>query len=135
MKKIVLGNSLSFQLFLHSLSKLGRKDGVIKTFEEHEDSVYSISWATSPWIFASLSYEVYRIGSELMDCRDEWSLIMFQLNILMLFYWMTNFVQIIEIKQEKILFIFPETRDSSKAATCLFDFSLLRCYLDCSGEF
>jgi len=40
-----------------STGKLSRKDRVIKAFEEHEDSVYSISWATSPWIFASLSYE------------------------------------------------------------------------------
>jgi hypothetical protein len=30
---------------------------LIKTFEEHEDSVYSICWATSVWIFASLSYD------------------------------------------------------------------------------
>lgn len=37
--------------------KLSRKDRLIQTFEEHEDSVYSISWATSAWIFASLSYE------------------------------------------------------------------------------
>lgn len=40
-----------------STGKLSRKDRLIQTFEEHEDSVYSISWATSAWIFASLSYE------------------------------------------------------------------------------
>lgn len=41
----------------HICRKLSRKDRLIQTFEEHEDSVYSISWATSAWIFASLSYE------------------------------------------------------------------------------
>jgi WD40 repeat protein len=33
------------------------KDQLIKTFEEHEDSVYSIAWGTSGWSFASLSYD------------------------------------------------------------------------------
>ncbi|XP_054167172.1 EARP-interacting protein homolog [Oppia nitens] len=33
-------------------------DGIIATFEEHEDSVYSVEWSVSdPWIFASLSYD------------------------------------------------------------------------------
>ncbi|RWS13741.1 protein TSSC1-like protein [Dinothrombium tinctorium] len=36
----------------------GMPDGVIATFEEHEDSVYAVEWSTSdPWIFASLSYD------------------------------------------------------------------------------
>ncbi|KAL5016610.1 hypothetical protein ScPMuIL_006199 [Solemya velum] len=34
------------------------KDGVIATYEEHEDSVYAVSWsAADPWVFASLSYD------------------------------------------------------------------------------
>lgn len=35
-----------------------KSDGIIATFEEHEDSVYAIEWAINdPWIFASLSYD------------------------------------------------------------------------------
>jgi len=32
---------------------------VIKTYEEHEDSVYAVAWGVGPvpWIFASLSYD------------------------------------------------------------------------------
>lgn len=33
------------------------RDHLIKTFEEHEDSVYSVAWSTSGWSFASLSYD------------------------------------------------------------------------------
>ncbi|CAH1255268.1 TSSC1 [Branchiostoma lanceolatum] len=34
------------------------KDGVIGTYEEHEDSVYAAEWSTAdPWLFASLSYD------------------------------------------------------------------------------
>ena len=34
------------------------KDGVIATYEEHEDSVYASCWSTAdPWVFASLSYD------------------------------------------------------------------------------
>lgn len=33
-------------------------DGVINTYEEHEDSVYALDWsAADPWTFASLSYD------------------------------------------------------------------------------
>ncbi|GAB1603606.1 EARP and GARP complex-interacting protein 1-like [Argonauta hians] len=33
-------------------------DGVIATYEEHEDSVYRVDWSTAdPWVFASLSYD------------------------------------------------------------------------------
>ena len=33
-------------------------DGVIATYEEHEDSVYAVDWSTAdPWVFASLSYD------------------------------------------------------------------------------
>eukprot|EP00026_Physarum_polycephalum_P008751 Phypoly_transcript_08851.p1 GENE.Phypoly_transcript_08851~~Phypoly_transcript_08851.p1 ORF type:complete len:305 (+),score=48.60 Phypoly_transcript_08851:502-1416(+) len=33
-------------------------DALIKTFEEHEDSVYSVAWgAATTWLFASLSYD------------------------------------------------------------------------------
>ena len=34
------------------------RDALIKTYDEHEDSVYSIAWSVcDPWIFASLSYD------------------------------------------------------------------------------
>ena len=34
------------------------QDGVIATYEEHEDSVYAAEWSTAdPWIFASLSFD------------------------------------------------------------------------------
>jgi len=33
------------------------EDGLVKSYEDHEDSVYSIGWATDPFIFASLSYD------------------------------------------------------------------------------
>ena len=34
------------------------EDGVIATYEEHEDSVYAVEWSTAdPWLFASLSYD------------------------------------------------------------------------------
>jgi len=44
-------------------------DGLIKRYEEHEDSVYSCCWSHSdPWIFASVSYDgkvvVNRVPSE-----------------------------------------------------------------------
>jgi WD40 repeat protein len=33
-------------------------DGKAHTFDEHEDSVYGLSWSVSdPWLFASLSYD------------------------------------------------------------------------------
>ncbi len=33
-------------------------DGVISTYEEHEDSVYAAEWSSAdPWLFASLSYD------------------------------------------------------------------------------
>ncbi|EFA80313.1 WD40 repeat-containing protein [Heterostelium album PN500] len=34
-----------------------KEDKLIKTFEEHEDSVYNVCWGTSNFIFASLSYD------------------------------------------------------------------------------
>jgi len=37
--------------------KRKKEDSLIKTFEEHEDSVYSVAWGTSNWLFASLSYD------------------------------------------------------------------------------
>ena len=34
------------------------EDGVIATYEEHEDSVYAVDWSCAdPWVFASLSYD------------------------------------------------------------------------------
>ena len=34
------------------------EDRVVGTYEEHEDSVYSVAWSSAdPWLFASLSYD------------------------------------------------------------------------------
>ena len=34
------------------------KDGLLQTFDQHEDSVYCTEWSTAdPWVFASLSYD------------------------------------------------------------------------------
>ncbi|GAB1297358.1 EARP and GARP complex-interacting protein 1 [Apodemus speciosus] len=39
-------------------SKEPLQDNVIATYEEHEDSVYAVDWASAdPWLFASLSYD------------------------------------------------------------------------------
>ncbi|RHZ61887.1 hypothetical protein Glove_345g6 [Diversispora epigaea] len=33
-------------------------DGLVRTYDQHEDSVYSVAWSASdPWIFCSLSYD------------------------------------------------------------------------------
>lgn len=33
-------------------------DGLLKTFDDHEESVYATTWsAADPWTFASLSYD------------------------------------------------------------------------------
>ncbi|XP_055530566.1 EARP-interacting protein homolog [Wyeomyia smithii] len=33
-------------------------DGLLQTFDQHEDSVYCVEWSTTdPWLFASLSYD------------------------------------------------------------------------------
>lgn len=47
-----------FAIILVSRSREPTKDGVIATFDEHEDSVYAVEWSTAdPWVFASLSYD------------------------------------------------------------------------------
>lgn len=39
-------------------SKEKLEDGVIRRYEEHEDSVYAVEWSSAdPWTFASLSYD------------------------------------------------------------------------------
>lgn len=50
---------LSLSLFMHTHSSPApQTDEVIRTFEEHEDSVYSAVWSTADaWVFASLSYD------------------------------------------------------------------------------
>lgn len=33
-------------------------DGLLKTYDQHEDSVYCAEWSNvDPWLFASLSYD------------------------------------------------------------------------------
>ena len=45
-------------IFLFWRSSEPQKDGIISTYEEHEDSVYAVDWsAADPWVFASLSYD------------------------------------------------------------------------------
>lgn len=40
-----------------TLSSSKEEDGLVKLYDEHEDSVYNICWAAfSPWYFTSLSY-------------------------------------------------------------------------------
>lgn len=47
-----------FMSFSTSIHKDTLEDAVIKEFEEHEDSVYSVEWSgVDPWVFASLSYD------------------------------------------------------------------------------
>lgn len=37
-------------------------DTLVKLYDEHEDSVFSVKWTSfSPWIFASLSYSAANI--------------------------------------------------------------------------
>eukprot|EP01112_Ceratiomyxa_fruticulosa_P013783 TRINITY_DN3894_c0_g1_i1.p1 TRINITY_DN3894_c0_g1~~TRINITY_DN3894_c0_g1_i1.p1 ORF type:complete len:370 (+),score=57.12 TRINITY_DN3894_c0_g1_i1:172-1281(+) len=41
-----------------TMNKRIQEDSLIKAFEEHEESVYSVAWASeSIWLFASLSYD------------------------------------------------------------------------------
>ncbi|XP_071836526.1 EARP-interacting protein homolog isoform X2 [Apostichopus japonicus] len=43
---------------LNDRNKEPLKEGVLATYEEHEDSVYAGEWSTAdPWLFASLSYD------------------------------------------------------------------------------
>lgn len=38
--------------------RVALQDGVIRNYEDHEESVYCAEWATGdPWVFASLSYD------------------------------------------------------------------------------
>jgi hypothetical protein len=38
--------------------KIPQQDKVVKVYEDHEDSVYSVEWSVAdPWVFASLSYD------------------------------------------------------------------------------
>uniref|UniRef100_A0A8D8D6U7 Protein TSSC1 n=2 Tax=Culex pipiens TaxID=7175 RepID=A0A8D8D6U7_CULPI len=40
-------------------------DGLLQTFDQHEDSVYCVEWSTAdPWLFASLSYDGRMIVSK-----------------------------------------------------------------------
>lgn len=46
--------------FVHTLTNLCRPptDDVLAKYEEHEDSVYAVTWSTADaWVFASLSYD------------------------------------------------------------------------------
>ena len=50
--------------------KLLKRDCLLASYDEHEDSVYAIEWASDdPWTFASLSYDgrfvVNRVPSDI----------------------------------------------------------------------
>lgn len=47
---------MSMLIVLTSASK--PVDGIVHTYQDHEDSVYSAAWSLSdPWTFASLSFD------------------------------------------------------------------------------
>ena len=55
---LILRLKITICIILVSRSREPTKDGVIATFDEHEDSVYAVEWSTAdPWVFASLSYD------------------------------------------------------------------------------
>ena len=55
---LALETIIYLYVFFVSRSREPTKDGVIATFDEHEDSVYAVEWSTAdPWVFASLSYD------------------------------------------------------------------------------
>jgi len=54
---VSLWNVASISSSPNSVSSKKTEDHLIKSFEEHEDSVYCISWGTSAWVFSSLSYD------------------------------------------------------------------------------
>lgn len=50
---IQLNINLNFIIKLNSIP-----DGLLKTYDQHEDSVYCAEWSNvDPWLFASLSYD------------------------------------------------------------------------------
>ena len=75
--QLVLSSSSDGQVILHCLASISSEphgqladdddehgvddalaDGVLKVFDDHEESVYSVAWSPSdPWTFASLSYD------------------------------------------------------------------------------
>lgn len=59
MKVTPQGISTCFGVFRLSNNFFYRlEDGVIRRYNEHEDSVYAVEWSNSdPWVFASLSYD------------------------------------------------------------------------------
>jgi len=50
--------SLSSETEEHKESSEKQMDGLVTSYDQHEDSVYSIAWsAADPWVFASVSYD------------------------------------------------------------------------------
>jgi len=59
-EKTSIDDSVSYEqeLFYTGTGSSLPVDGIISTYDQHEDSVYSITWSNSdPWIFGSLSYD------------------------------------------------------------------------------
>ena len=53
-------NFIQLYRYLNVSFQLNSKptDGLVRTYDQHEDSVYSVAWsAHDPWVFFSLSYD------------------------------------------------------------------------------
>ncbi|ORX51811.1 WD40 repeat-like protein [Piromyces finnis] len=51
-------NKYEQELFYTGTGSSHPVDGIVSTYDQHEDSVYAITWSNSdPWIFGSLSYD------------------------------------------------------------------------------
>lgn len=55
---LTCAGSVSSEVENEDTTKKRIPDGLLQTYEQHEDSVYCVEWSSSdPWIFASLSYD------------------------------------------------------------------------------
>uniref|UniRef100_A0A182R8S0 EIPR1-like beta-propeller domain-containing protein n=1 Tax=Anopheles funestus TaxID=62324 RepID=A0A182R8S0_ANOFN len=56
--EVIAGEAVSEQVGGGSEPREHLADGLLQTFDQHEDSVYGVEWSTAdPWMFASLSYD------------------------------------------------------------------------------
>ncbi|XP_049290823.1 EARP-interacting protein homolog [Anopheles funestus] len=56
--EVITGEAVSEQVGGGSEPREHLADGLLQTFDQHEDSVYGVEWSTAdPWMFASLSYD------------------------------------------------------------------------------
>jgi len=55
-------------------NRVGPSDYLIKSYDEHEHSVYSVAWGTetgSPYVFASLSYDGRVVISQVPEAEAD----------------------------------------------------------------